>query len=86
MQREEISIQSTIVSVPSSELAPSIPFPQASVCPLPPPPLDPGGVGTLDVGKRGLGGPIQTTGQWTMALCILCARRSSLCFMYLYSN
>ncbi len=31
-QREGSSIQSTIVSVPSSELAPSTPFPQASVC------------------------------------------------------
>jgi len=34
IQREGTTIQSTIVSIPSYELAPP-PFPQASVCPPP---------------------------------------------------
>jgi hypothetical protein len=46
-----VYVQSTIVSVPSSEYAPSTSFPQASACV---PPLDPGG-DTLACGK-GVGG------------------------------
>jgi hypothetical protein len=48
-QREGISIWSTIVSVPSSELAPPTPFP-ASECVPPPPHLDPVGGGPLVCG------------------------------------
>jgi hypothetical protein len=46
-------MQSTIVSVSSSELAPPTPFPQASVCP--PPLLDPGEGYTLACGGGGGG-------------------------------
>ncbi len=65
-QREGISIQSTIVIVPSSELAPLTP---ASV---PPPP------GTKEVGGntrlwvRGWGGANSDDRLETLALCILC--------------
>jgi hypothetical protein len=52
-QRDRISIQSSLVSAfPSSELAPPIPFPQASECPLSH--LDPGG-DTLACGGGGGG-------------------------------
>jgi hypothetical protein len=52
-QREGISIQSTIVSVPSSELAPtsSTPSPSARVCP---PHLDPE-EGTLSIAEERVG-------------------------------
>jgi hypothetical protein len=57
---EEISIKSTIVSVLSSELTPSLPF-FTSEC-VSPPHLDPGG-DTLNCGGGGGEGPIKTTGQ-----------------------
>ncbi len=57
-QREGISIWSTIVSVPSSELALPPPSSQVSVCP---PTWIGGGGGTLLGG--GGGSPLETTGQ-----------------------
>jgi hypothetical protein len=51
-QREGFSIQSAIVSAPSSELDPPFPSPQASVCP--PPHLDPG-EGTHLLAVEGVG-------------------------------
>ncbi len=64
---QAFSLEKEILSVPSSELGPSSPTPQASVSP----PLRPHrAVGQHSLGGKGMGDPIRTTGHkaWHSAL------------------
>jgi hypothetical protein len=58
---QAFSLEKEILSVPSSELGPSAPTPQASVSPPPPWTQRAGGQHSL-AGER-MGDPIRTTGQ-----------------------